>query len=40
MFVADLDARRGWTAYSTVRKWTLKLDLFDKDYVVVPINEQ
>lgn len=27
-------------AYSTVRKWTSKFDLFAKRYVIVPINEQ
>ncbi|KAK4693093.1 hypothetical protein P7C70_g8998, partial [Phenoliferia sp. Uapishka_3] len=29
-----------WDAYSTVRKWTAKFDIFDKKFVIVPINEQ
>ncbi|KAK4698300.1 hypothetical protein P7C70_g7981, partial [Phenoliferia sp. Uapishka_3] len=28
-----------WDAYSTVRKWTAKFDIFDKKFVIVPINE-
>lgn len=26
--------------YTAVRKWTQKIDLFSKKFVVVPINEQ
>lgn len=26
--------------YQSVRKWTSKLDLFQKKYIVVPINEK
>ncbi|KAK4689830.1 hypothetical protein P7C73_g295, partial [Tremellales sp. Uapishka_1] len=28
-----------WPAYETVRKWTKGTDIFDKDYIIVPINE-
>ncbi|KAF1991159.1 hypothetical protein K402DRAFT_296602, partial [Aulographum hederae CBS 113979] len=31
--------KRGGIDYSAVSKWTSKVDIFDKDYVVVPINE-
>jgi Ulp1 family protease len=26
--------------YKSVRKWTSKVDLFKKKYIIVPINEQ
>ncbi|KAH8928404.1 hypothetical protein BT69DRAFT_1212816 [Atractiella rhizophila] len=26
--------------YESVRKWTSKVDIFDKKYVIIPINEQ
>lgn len=26
--------------YDSVRKWTSKIDIFSKKYIVVPINEQ
>jgi Ulp1 family protease len=29
-----------WPAYQTVRKWTKSVDVFDKDYIIVPINEE
>ncbi|GAA99651.1 uncharacterized protein L969DRAFT_86927 [Mixia osmundae IAM 14324] len=26
-------------AYDSVKKWTAKFDLFDKDYIIIPVNE-
>lgn len=26
--------------YETVRKWTSKLDIFQKKYIIVPVNEK
>jgi Ulp1 family protease len=26
--------------YQSIRKWTLKVDLFKKKYIIVPINEK
>jgi len=26
--------------YESVRKWTAKFDIFQKKYIIVPINEQ
>lgn len=32
--------RPDWNVHDTVQKWTAKFDLFEKKFVVVPINEQ
>jgi Ulp1 family protease len=29
-----------WPAYQTVRKWTKNVDIFEMDYIIVPINEE
>jgi hypothetical protein len=29
-----------WPAYDSVKKWTKNVDIFKKDYIVVPINER
>lgn len=28
------------SGYQSVRKWTAKFDLFQKKYIIVPINEE
>lgn len=28
-----------WSAYDSVRKWTANVDVFSKDFIIVPINE-
>ncbi|XP_022012411.1 probable ubiquitin-like-specific protease 2B isoform X1 [Helianthus annuus] len=33
-----LDASKGGVAYQRVKKWTRKVNLFEKDYVFIPIN--
>ena len=39
--VLKTDARRqAKPAHALVSKWTAKFDLFEKDYIIVPINEQ
>lgn len=37
--VVDLGARVALT-YESVRKWTSKVDIFNKKYIIVPINEK
>ncbi|GAA5871768.1 hypothetical protein JCM1840_003995 [Sporobolomyces johnsonii] len=32
-------APKDWDAYSLVEKWTKKINLFEKKYIIVPINE-
>ncbi|KAI3761743.1 hypothetical protein L1987_52165 [Smallanthus sonchifolius] len=33
-----LDASKGGVAYQRVKKWTRKVNLFEKDYVFIPVN--
>ncbi|KAL8199713.1 hypothetical protein R6Q57_013281 [Mikania cordata] len=33
-----LDASKGAIAYQRVKKWTRKINIFDKDYVFIPVN--
>ncbi|KAI7744490.1 hypothetical protein M8C21_010394 [Ambrosia artemisiifolia] len=33
-----IDASRGGVAYQRVKKWTRKVNLFEKDYVFIPVN--
>lgn len=33
-------ARRFAEAYPSVRKWSSKVDIFSKKYIIVPINEK
>lgn len=40
MSVLHLALRRKIDAHATVKKWTSKIDIFEQDFVVVPINEQ
>lgn len=28
-----------WGAYDSVKRWTKGIDVFEKEYIVVPINE-
>lgn len=37
--IVDLGARVALT-YESVRKWTSKVDIFNKKYIIVPINEK
>lgn len=32
------DASKGGVAYQRVKKWTRKVNLFEKDYVFIPVN--
>ncbi|GAA5931208.1 hypothetical protein JCM1841_003488 [Sporobolomyces salmonicolor] len=32
-------AQKDWDSYSLVEKWTKKINLFEKKYIIVPINE-
>jgi hypothetical protein len=36
-YVVSIDFRK--RGYENVKKWTAKLDLFSKKYVVIPVNE-
>ncbi|KAJ3527118.1 hypothetical protein NMY22_g9899 [Coprinellus aureogranulatus] len=38
-FYKKLNKRNIQEGYNSVRKWTSKFDLFDKKYIIVPINE-
>ncbi|EIN12536.1 hypothetical protein PUNSTDRAFT_97302 [Punctularia strigosozonata HHB-11173 SS5] len=38
-FFKKLDNRRAEDGYSSIRKWTSKVDIFKKKYIIVPINE-
>ncbi|TFK40643.1 hypothetical protein BDQ12DRAFT_462220 [Crucibulum laeve] len=38
-FYKKLNKRKTEEGYETVRKWTSKFDIFDKKYIIVPINE-
>lgn len=37
---SELTRRSFEEGYQSVRKWTQKFDLFEKKYLVVPINEK
>lgn len=30
----------GWPAYNSVQRWTRNKNVFDKRFIIVPINEQ
>lgn len=34
------DSNKEWEGYESVKKWTKNFDIFTKQYIVVPINEQ
>ena len=40
VFLAVCAARREEDGYQSVRKWTNKVDIFKKRFIIVPINEK
>ncbi|KAJ7677458.1 hypothetical protein B0H17DRAFT_944862, partial [Mycena rosella] len=39
-FYKKLNKKNAQEGYESVRKWTSKFDLFDKKYIIIPINEK
>jgi len=39
-FYKKLKGKSAQDGYQSIRKWTAKFDFFEKDYIIVPINEK
>lgn len=36
----DMSYKQGRAAFERVKKWTRKIDIFEKDYIFIPVNQR